>query len=238
MARIIGTPFNDDDNDNDNDDDDDDGRNTMASEIIFDFVTPSNDEGNAGEETTYNYDLLRIGDLDQPVTVNWQVIANGDSPVTADDFVGGLLPSGQVTFAAGQTTPASFSFNVMGDLVVEATEQFLVSLTLAPGSPPGTTLLTPLTAGTVRNDDDDVLPPELSIAATNAMQDEGDSGTTAFTFTVTRTGDLSQSTSVNFATTPDVANPVDSADFDLLIAASVCMRLILIQPSPCSYLRE
>ena len=50
----------------------------MDSEIIFDFVTPSNDEGNAGEETTYSYNLLRIGDLDQPVAVNWQVPVQSD----------------------------------------------------------------------------------------------------------------------------------------------------------------
>jgi hypothetical protein len=31
----------------------------MASNILFELVTPSNDEGNAGEETTYSYNLLR-----------------------------------------------------------------------------------------------------------------------------------------------------------------------------------
>ena len=75
----------------------------------------------------------------------------------------------------------------MGDLQVEGTEQFLVSLSLAPNSPPGTTLLTPLTAGTVRNDDDATAPPVVSIA--DHSQAEGDAGPNAFTFTVTRDGD-------------------------------------------------
>ena len=62
----------------------------MASQILFDFVTPSNDEGNVGEETTYSYNLLRVGDRDEPVTVNWQVIDTGDSPVTSCQFYGQL----------------------------------------------------------------------------------------------------------------------------------------------------
>ena len=109
----------------------------MASQIIFDFVNPPQDEGNTGDLTIYNYSLTRIGDLDQPVTVNWEVSGTGDSPVNADDFVGGVLPSGQVTFDAGQTLSESFNFKVAGDLMVfEGNEQFLVGLTLAPNSPP------------------------------------------------------------------------------------------------------
>ena len=99
-------------------------------------MTPSNNEGNTGEQTSYSYNLLRLGDSDLPVTVIWQVIGTGDSPVTADDF-GGVLPSGKAVFDVGQTKPASFSFNVLGDSVVEATETFLVSLSLAPNSPAG-----------------------------------------------------------------------------------------------------
>lgn len=76
--------------------------NAMASQIIFDFVTPSNDEGNAGEETTYSYELLRLGDRNLPVTVEWQVTGIGTSPATGDDFVDSVLPSGEVTFDVEQ----------------------------------------------------------------------------------------------------------------------------------------
>lgn len=49
----------------------------------------------------------------------------------------------------------------------------------------------------------------LAIAPTNAVQPEGDSGTTNFTFTVTRSGDTSGATDVDFAVTGDV----NAADF-------------------------
>ncbi|MEM7223753.1 MAG: hypothetical protein AAF495_12280, partial [Pseudomonadota bacterium] len=53
----------------------------------------------------------------------------------------------------------------------------------------------------------------LSIAPTNADQSEGDAGTTAFTFTVTRTGDLSGASSASFAVAGSGGNPADGDDF-------------------------
>ncbi|ERT06679.1 hemolysin-type calcium-binding repeat family protein [Lyngbya aestuarii BL J] len=49
----------------------------------------------------------------------------------------------------------------------------------------------------------------LSIAATDANKTEGDAGTTPFTFTVTRSGDTTGTTSVDFA----VSGDADAADF-------------------------
>ena len=140
----------------------------MSSQIIFEFVSPPKNEGNAGQETTYNYSLARFGTLAEPVTVGWKVVGVGNSPVTDDDFVGGVLPSGQATFDAGQVTPESFSFEVNGDAEVEANEQFLVVLTLDPNAPPNTELVTSSTAGIVRNDD-----TEISIFAVDADNAEG-----------------------------------------------------------------
>jgi hypothetical protein len=51
----------------------------------------------------------------------------------------------------------------------------------------------------------------LSIAALDAAQSEGDSGNTPFTFTVTRSGDTSGTTTVNFGVSG--AAPADAADF-------------------------
>ncbi|MDV6031236.1 MAG: hypothetical protein F9B45_14270 [Phycisphaera sp. RhM] len=52
-----------------------------------------------------------------------------------------------------------------------------------------------------------------SINASNLTQSEGDSGTTSFSFTVTRSGDVSSSATVNYAVTPRDGNPVNAADF-------------------------
>ena len=53
----------------------------------------------------------------------------------------------------------------------------------------------------------------LSIAATNAIQLEGNSGSTAFTFTVTRTGDTTNTDTVQWAVTGTGTNPANAADF-------------------------
>ncbi len=58
-----------------------------------------------------------------------------------------------------------------------------------------------------------VTSASLSIAATDAAKLEGDSGTTSFTFTVTRTGDTSGATTVDYGVTGSGTNPANAADF-------------------------
>ena len=55
--------------------------------------------------------------------------------------------------------------------------------------------------------------PSLSIASTDAVKLEGNGGTTPFTFTVTRSGDLTGTTTVNYAVTGVGADPADADDF-------------------------
>jgi hypothetical protein len=55
--------------------------------------------------------------------------------------------------------------------------------------------------------------PAISIAAADAVKPEGNSGTTAFTFTVTRSGLTTGATTVNFEVTASGSNPVDMNDF-------------------------
>ena len=54
--------------------------------------------------------------------------------------------------------------------------------------------------------------PSLAISGTPSLS-EGDAGTTALTFTVTRTGDSSGAVSAAYAVTGTGANPADAADF-------------------------
>ena len=53
----------------------------------------------------------------------------------------------------------------------------------------------------------------LSIAAASAEKNEGNSGTTPFTFTVTRTGDLSAASSAAWAVAGSGTSPANAADF-------------------------
>ena len=67
------------------------------------------------------------------------------------------------------------------------------------------------------------LGSEVAIAADQASKAEGNAGTTAFTFTVTRSGDLSGAADVNYAVTGSGPNQANAADFDggLLPSGSV-----------------
>ncbi len=61
----------------------------------------------------------------------------------------------------------------------------------------------------------DYVPPVISIAATDSNKFEGNSGTTPFTFTVTRTGDLTRASSMSWATKKIGDNPTMPSNFSL-----------------------
>jgi Ca2+-binding RTX toxin-like protein len=70
--------------------------------------------------------------------------------------------------------------------------------------------------------DNGLVVPTLSITAASADKPEGDSGTTPFTFTVTRTGSTTSTTTVALAAGPTDASPtVDAADFGSVFPAGV-----------------
>ncbi|MCK7477218.1 MAG: hypothetical protein M0C28_06715 [Candidatus Moduliflexus flocculans] len=93
------------------------------------------------------------------------------------------LPSGTVSFAAGEASK-QISINVSGDTAVEPDEGFTVTLANTPAN---ATLATAAAAGTIRNDDVPTPARAGDCQPLTAVQPEGDSGPTAFTFTVTRT---------------------------------------------------
>ena len=146
-------------------------------------------EGNTGS-TTYTFTVTRSGYVPQASTANWAVAGSGTNQAVASDFVGGVLPMGTVSFAAGETSK-TITVLVAGDSAVESDEGFTVSLSNASS---GTAIGTTTALGVVVNDD-----ASLAIAATSARKLEGNSGSTPFTFTVTRSGNTSATHSVNWA---------------------------------------
>jgi len=157
-------------------------------------------EGQSGT-TALTFTVTRTGDTDRPATANWAV---SGPAVNSADFAGGSLPSGTVTLGIGETS-RTITLHVAGETQIEGDESFTVTLS-APG--PGTSLATASATGVIRNDD--FVPASLSIAATSASKGEGQSGSAAFTFTVTRSGDLSGAASAQWAVT---GPPVNGADF-------------------------
>ena len=117
------------------------------------------------------------------------------------------MPTGTVSFAAGETSKL-VTINVAGDTTVEANEGFTVTLS-APSA--GTTITTAAATGTIVNDD--ALASSLAIAATDASKAEGNTGSTPFTFTVTRSGNTTGASSATYTVTGSGANAANAADF-------------------------
>jgi Ca2+-binding RTX toxin-like protein len=163
-------------------------------------LSADKDEGNAGS-TAFTFTVTRTGDTSGASTAAWAVTGSG---ATAADFTGNALPSGTVSFAAGQTSQV-IAVNVAGDNTNEANEGF--NLTLS--APTGATLGTAIASGTIRNDDTSI----FSIAALSADKPEGNAGATPFTFTISRTGNLNTASAVTFTVTGSGANPANAADF-------------------------
>ena len=161
-------------------------------------------EGNSGS-TAFTFTVTRSGDLSVASSVAYAVTGSGANAPNASDF-GGTLPNGTVSFAANEASK-TITINVVGDTTVESDENFTVILSNAVNG----VITTASAGGTIQNDD--VPPPVLAIAALDAVKPEGNSGSTAFTFTVTRSGDLSAASSVAYAVTGSGTNPVDASDF-------------------------
>jgi gliding motility-associated-like protein len=161
------------------------------------------DEGNSGS-TTFVFTVNRTGDTSGAASVNYAVTGSGTNPANSTDFAGGTLPSGTANFSGGSAS-TTITIDVNGDITVEPTETFTVTLSSPSG---GATLGTATAIGTITNDDSNVISMGGNVSA-----DEGNSGSTAFVFTVNRTGDTSGTATVNYAVTGSGTNPVNNQDF-------------------------
>lgn len=140
----------------------------ICTNISVNSVTLS--EGNAGT-TTFNFTVTLSAALGVATTFD---IATADgTAIAGSDYVAKAL-TGQ-TIPAGSTT-YSFTVDVNGDTLPETNETFSVALSNV--SPSSLIVVSP-GIGTITNDD---AAPNLSI--NNVSLNEGDAGTTSFTFTV------------------------------------------------------
>ena len=158
-------------------------------------------EGNSGN-TAFTFTITRAGDVHSTASVQFAVSGSDVNSADAVDF-GGALPSGVVTFTANQTSK-TITVNVRGDTVVETDEGFTVTLSNATNAQ----IVAATATSTIKNDD-----TMLSLSPSNISQAEGNSGDTTFTFTVTRTGNLSRTASVKFIVTGTGTSPANAADF-------------------------
>ncbi|MFK7802368.1 MAG: beta strand repeat-containing protein [Anaerolineae bacterium] len=157
------------------------------------------DEGDSGD-TPFTFLISRTGLATGSVTADYAVILNN---ATADDFSGGVVPTGTVMLADGQMT-TTLTININGDNSVEPNESFDVELS----NPTGATLQTNRVSGVIQNDDSG-----YAISTVTTSQAEGDSGLTTFAFTVKRNGLAASNSSISYAVSGTGTNPADANDF-------------------------
>ena len=173
---------------------DDDGPAANLAIVPVEAVRP---EGDA-DSTPFTLEVSRTGDTNGDLSVDYAV--SGADP---EDFTGGVRPSGTVSFADGETTK-TVTVDVQGDTAVEPDEGFTVALSNASA---GAQITTASAGGTILNDDAPP-PAELAIGPLQAARAEGDAGTTAFTFEVTRSVNTTGPLTVDWA-----VSGADAADF-------------------------
>lgn len=121
---------------------------SLDTHLIITTADAIKSEGQSGS-TAYTFTVTRSGDTSVSHSASWAVTGSGSNPAVAADFVGNALPSGVVSFAAGETSK-TISVQVSGDTSVEPDEGFTVTLS-NPSA--GATIGTSSASGTILNDD-------------------------------------------------------------------------------------
>ncbi|MCA1683566.1 MAG: cadherin-like domain-containing protein, partial [Actinobacteria bacterium] len=151
-------------------------------------------EGNSGP-TTANFTVTRSGKTTGTSSVQYKT-TNGTA-AAGSDFTG--IPTNlTLNFAAGETSK-TVGVTVTGDTLAEKNETFNVLLSGATGA----TISDTAGVGTIINDDGWGTLTYLSV--NDVVITEGNAGTVAANFTITRTGNTAGSSTVSYKTTDGTA---------------------------------
>lgn len=165
---------------------------TNAAYLSLSAANADQNEGNSGS-MVFTFTVTRSGDTSIASSVDWAVSSDA---ADGSDFVGGALPTGVVTFAAGETSK-TISFEVSGDLDSESDELFSVVLSNASE---GTLIATSSASGVIRNDDAAPTPPGITVTPVSGLTTTEMGGTATFTIVL------------NSAPTADVVIQLASSD--------------------------
>ncbi|MEA5549740.1 Calx-beta domain-containing protein [Anabaena cylindrica UHCC 0172] len=180
-----------------------DGQLLTVEQATLSTITISANDANAAETVTGQtanpgkFTIKRTGDLTSNLAVNYTV---GGSATNGTDY---NQLTGNATFAAGSST-AIIDLKVINDAVLEAQETVIVTLSSSVNY-----LLGTAQTATVNIADND--KPTITIKASDATAAETVTGQTTNPgkFTLTRTGDLSSSPTVNYTVTGTATNGTD-----------------------------
>jgi hypothetical protein len=151
-------------------------------------------EGNSGA-TAYGFTATLSAASGLAASANYTT-ANGTATVADGDYT---AASGTINFPAGTTTQP-ITVNVAGDVKYETDESFAVNLSTLSGISSVTTQ----GVGTITNDD-----TAPTVALDNVTVAEGNSGTTAFTFTATLSAASGTIATADYATSDGTATTAD-----------------------------
>ena len=162
-------------------------------------------EGDSGA-TPFTFTVTRLGATSGFGTIGWQVSGTGPNSAIATDFAGFTLPGGTLTFNAGETQK-TITVEVLGDDLIEGDEDFTVTLANAPGE---VIAVASQATALILNDD----TSNISVAALAADVAEGAAGgSTAFTFTISRSGSTALGAGVSWAVQGTGGRPAEGGDF-------------------------
>ncbi|MBU8536379.1 Calx-beta domain-containing protein [Falsiroseomonas tokyonensis] len=164
-------------------------------------------EGSGVGVSVFTYRVTRGGDLSGASSVDWAVRGSGAQAADAADFLGGVLPSGSLTFAAGEAEQL-IRLRVLRDTQVEGDEAFTLSLS----RPRGAEIADGEASGLIRNDDAALARLSILGTATDLAEGTG-SGLRVFTYVVTRSDDLSQALQAGWSVTGSGPVAAQAADF-------------------------
>ena len=178
---------------------------SLVGEFILGFsIIPPGPvpEGNSGA-TIHTWTIVRTSTLGV-ASVSWAVSGSALNPATGSDFVGGVLPSGTMTFNDGEDTKP-LNIQIAGDALFEPDEGYLVTL-----SNPNVayTLIVASASAIIVNDDS---APYFTVTGAVPTA-EGASGTTNFAFIVSRSSSVGAA-SVSYNAAGIGTHPTSSSDF-------------------------
>ena len=182
-------------------------------------------EGVADGQT---FTITRTQDTADSQTINWVLTASsGFHGASGNDFVGGALPTGSVTFAPGEMSK-TLVIRSNADSTPELNEGYMVTISQAAGTS-GVQIGTGVAYGRILNDD----PGQPQVTADTTIKLVGDAqvvesatANTMLTFEVLRTGNLSYMADVEWylELTTNASNNAELADFgDTLPSGTLTM---------------
>ena len=157
-------------------------------------LAASRAEGSSGGTTPFTFTVTRAGNTATAHSIAYAVAGiagTGTMPASAADFADAALPAGRLTFAPGETSRV-LTIPVAADLAGELNERFAVTLS-APSS--GAVLGSATSAGGIIVNDD----TSLAFATAHVSRLEGNAGSSAYSFTVSRSGATTGTTTVDWS---------------------------------------